>query len=139
MRVYIVGSLRNPEVPLIANAIRAGGHEVFDDWFAAGPEADDYWRTYEKARGRTLKEALAGKAARNVFQFDKANIDASDVVVLTYPSGKSAHLELGYAAGRGKKTYILAAGDPDRWDVMMSFADGVCDTVAELLETLEAK
>ena len=37
MKVYLIGSLRNPKVPKIAEKIRALGFEVFDDWFAAGP------------------------------------------------------------------------------------------------------
>ena len=41
-KIYTIGSLRNEKVPLIANALRDAGHEVFDDWYGAGPEADDY-------------------------------------------------------------------------------------------------
>lgn len=137
MKVYLVGSLRNPDIPIIANRLRDAGFEVFDDWFSAGPEADDFWRQYEKGKGHTLKQALAGKAAQNVFKFDKNNIDGADAVVLTYPSGKSAHLELGYAAGRGKRTFIYAAGDPDRWDIMMNFADMVCEDMEDLIKGLQ--
>jgi len=58
-KVYLIGSLRNPAVPELANTIRALGYDVFDDWYAAGPEADDKWRDYEKARGHTYKQALS--------------------------------------------------------------------------------
>jgi hypothetical protein len=139
-KIYLVGSLRNGRVPEIANELRAAGYAVFDDWFAAGPEADDWWKKYEQARGRTYKEALKGKAAQNVFRFDKENIDASSVVVLVAPAGRSGHAELGYAAGRGKRTYVLRDLIPDeeRWDVMYAFFDGVFDTVEELCEELAA-
>ncbi len=46
--IYLIGSLRNPNIPAIANELRTLGYEVFDDWYAAGPEADDYWKSYEK-------------------------------------------------------------------------------------------
>lgn len=33
--IYIIGSLRNPQVPKVAKALRLYGFEVFDDWYAA--------------------------------------------------------------------------------------------------------
>ena len=51
--VYMIGSLRNENIPEMGNKIRELGFEVFDDWFSPGPEADDFWRKYEKARGST--------------------------------------------------------------------------------------
>ena len=128
--VYIIGSLRNAGIPEIGNAIRKLGIEAFDDWYAAGPEADDKWKEYEKGRGRSYSEALAGHAARHVFEFDKYHLDRVDAAVLVLPAGRSAHLELGYMAGRGKPTFVLFPdGEPDeRWDVMYQFAEGSEDT-----------
>lgn len=138
MKLYLVGSLRNPRVPELANKIRALGYEVFDDWFAAGPEADDKWREYEERRGHTYAEALAGHAATHVFEFDRRHLEQSAVVVLVLPAGRSGHLELGYALGQGSKGYILMDDEPDRWDVMYKFADGVFPTEGALLDQLQA-
>jgi hypothetical protein len=134
--IYLIGSLRNPEVPNIANALRAVGHEVFDDWFAAGPEADDEWRDYERGRGHNYLEALHGYAARNVFEFDRRHLQRASRVVLVLPAGKSGHLELGWALGKGKPGYILI-DSPDRWDVMYQFATAVVTSVEELIKELE--
>ena len=135
MKIYLIGSLRNPETPKIANKIRELGFDVFDDWYAAGPEADDKWRDYEKARGRTYKEALSGLAADHVYQFDLKHLNDCDVAVLYLPAGKSGHLELGYVIGRGKKGYILL-DSPERWDVMYKFAHGVFHSFEELKKEL---
>ena len=135
MNIYLIGSLRNSEVPNIANKIRELGHSVFDDWFAAGPEADDKWREYEQVRGRTYLEALGGEAARNVFAFDKRHLDAADAAILLLPAGKSGHLELGYIIGSGRRGYVLL-DSPDRWDVMYQFATGVYDNIDNLLKEL---
>lgn len=124
-RVYLIGSLRNPVVPEFGRTLRRAGLEVFDDWHAAGPEADDHWQKYETAKGLSFIQALKGAAAQHVFAFDKHNLDASDAAVLILPAGKSGHLELGYMAGKGKKTYILIDKEPDRFDVMYCFATGV--------------
>lgn len=120
---YLIGSLRNPEIPVLGNWLRGQGVNVFDDWHAAGPEADDHWQAYERARGRSYEQALAGAVAQNAFNFDKRHIDASTAAVLVMPAGKSAHLELGYAAGKGKATGILLVEDPERFDLMYNFAD----------------
>jgi len=134
--IYLIGSLRNPEIPKLAKVLRDQGLEVFADWYAAGELADDAWRDYERGQGFSFREALARPAARNVFDFDKRHIDASSVVVLVLPAGKSGHLELGYALGRGKKGYILL-DNPDRWDVMYQFATAVFDKEEELVAALK--
>lgn len=134
--IYLIGSLRNPNVPLVAAYLREAGHEVFDEWYAAGPHADDHWRDYEKQRGWTFEQAIrSSKAARNVFQFDKRHLEAAEACVLVLPAGKSGHLELGWMLGRGKPGYVLL-DDPDRWDVMYQFATGVFTSVETLLEVL---
>ena len=136
--IYLIGSLRNPGIPKIAAKLREAGHEVFDDWYAAGPEADDYWQKYETARGHNYKEALEGYAANHVFSFDKHHLDTNDIAILALPAGKSGHLELGYMIGQGKKGYILFDETmPDRWDVMYLFATGVYFTLDSLIEELD--
>lgn len=137
--IYIIGSLRNPKLTEVSAALRAAGHECFDSWRAAHPEADDNWRDYEKAKGLTYVQALQDYAAQHVFNFDKHHLERADTVVLVYPAGKSGHLELGWALGRGKRGYILLDGEPERWDVMLAFADGVFTDVKELVAELQPK
>lgn len=136
--VYVAGSLRNPQVPIVANMLRANGFEVFDDWYGTGPRADEHWQDYEKARGRSYKEALNGYAARNIFELDTTHIRRCQNFVLVLPTGKSGHMELGFAHGLGKKTYALFDGEPERYDVMYHFANrGVFFSAVELLEALK--
>jgi len=137
-KIYLIGSLRNPKVPDIAIRLREEGFDVFDDWYAAGPEADDYWQKYEKQRGHSYLEALEGFAANHVFQFDRAHLDTADAGVLVLPAGKSGHLELGYLIGQRKPGFILFDKEPERWDVMYRFAHAVSFTVDELVADLHA-
>jgi len=139
-KVYLIGSLRNPKIIEMAMKLRAAGHEVFDDWYAAGPEADDYWQKYEIAKGHNFKEGLAGYAANHVYNFDKHHLDRNDIGILALPAGKSGHLELGYMIGKGKLGYILFDDAmPDRWDVMYLFATGVFFDIESLIEELKDK
>lgn len=120
--IYLIGSLRNPEIPTFAKEIRDLGFLVFDDWFSPGPEADDYWKKYETDRGRTYEEALKGYAGQHVYEFDKGHMDRCDIGLLMMPAGKSGHLELGIMIGSGKPG-IIFMDTPDRWDVMVQFAN----------------
>lgn len=143
MKIYLIGSLRNENVPVVAENLRSKtGFEIFDDWVAAGPEADDYWKAYEtKYRNRSYEEALKGYAAQHVFQFDKHHLDSADAAVLTLPAGRSGHLELGYMAGRGKPTYILLDGsyrEEGRFDVMYNFATKVLEDEESLVYELKS-
>lgn len=136
MRLYLIGSLRNELVPELAHMLRLDGHDVFDDWYAAGPEADDYWQKYEKDRDRNFAQALNGYAAHHVFEYDRTHLDRSEGAVLLMPAGKSSHLELGYILGQGKPGWILMHGEPERFDVMYRFATEVVYTVDDLLEEI---
>lgn len=135
--VYLIGSLRNPAIPKIAAELRAAGHDVYDDWFSPGPEADDHWQAYERQRGRNFAEAVRGWHATHVFMNDKRHLDQCDAAVLVMPAGKSAHLELGYVIGRGQRGYVLLDGEPERFDIMYRFADGIYYDTAALLVALK--
>jgi hypothetical protein len=137
--VYIIGSLRQNTAPEIAKRLRAEGYPVFDDWYAAGPHADDAWQQYEREhREHSFQEALAGEAARHIFEFDLHHLSKASIVVLALPAGKSGHLEFGWAMGKGKKGYIVLDGEPERYDVMYLFASAVVKDVDELVALMEA-
>ncbi len=133
-KLYLIGSLRSNTVRAFANELRELGFDVFDDWHAAGPDADYIWRDYEKQRGRTYLEALQSYHAKHVFELDHRHLLAADVAVLLLPAGKSGHLELGWHL-RAKPGYILL-DDPERWDVMYQFATGVFAEKEKLFEAL---
>lgn len=141
-KLYLIGSLRNDRIPVLANTLRQAHPEieVFDDWFAAGPEADDHWKAYEIARGRNYREALEGYAAKNVYAFDKRHLDSSTHVLLVLPAGKSGHMEIMYAAyGAAMFPSVAILLDPEdiRWDVMYQFVPTILNKDADIGPWLE--
>jgi hypothetical protein len=122
--IYLIGSLRNPEIPKIAAKIREAGFEVFDDWWSASEDADDWLRDYYRARNFSYQDMLNSHAAKHIFSFDKFHLDRADVGLLVMPAGKSGHLELGYMAGQGKRCFVLFNEVPERVDIMYQFANG---------------
>lgn len=137
--IYLIGSLRNDKIVEIGNAIRGLGIDAFDNWWSAGPEADDMWKKYNQLKGLGYKEALQSYEARHVFEFDLHHLNRCDAAALILPAGRSGHLELGYVAGLGKPTYVVFPdGEPEeRYDVMYNFATGgVHFSVEEFLDAL---
>ena len=136
--LYLIGSLRNPQIPHIASVLRQKTeYDVFDDWYAAGPEADDCWQRYEMGRGLSYPLAIRSWAAQHVFQFDKFHLERVDAACLVMPSGRSGHLELGYVAGLQKPTFVLFPEEPVRWDVMYGFCQGVFFNLEDLVLELQ--
>ena len=136
MKVYLIGSLRNPEVAQVARILRAHALEPFDDWRAPGPETDDHWQAYCKDRNLSYRKALEGHHAQAVFAIDKNHLDSSAAALMVLPAGKSAHLEAGYMVGRGKPVFILLDGEPERFDIMYNFATGISSNLDEILTWL---
>jgi nucleoside 2-deoxyribosyltransferase len=134
--IYLIGALKNRAIMNLANELRSLGFDVFDDWLTPGPEADSFLLEYEKNRNHGYRDALRSKAAQHIFAFDKKYIDLSDIGVLVMPAGRSGHLELGYVIGQGKPGYILFESEPERFDLMYSFATEVFFNKEELFKEL---
>lgn len=132
--IYVIGSLKNDEITKISKLLREQGFEVFDDWKAPGPDADDYLRDYYRDRGLTYSEILESHGVQHVFNFDKHHLDRCDCALLVMPAGKSGHLELGYTVGKGKPGFILMDQEPERVDVMHSFATKVFMNKEEMID-----
>ena len=59
----------------------------------------------------------------------------ADVTVLVLPCGRSAHLELRYAAGMGQRTAVLML-EPQEPELMYGLCDHICLSMVELLSWL---
>jgi nucleoside 2-deoxyribosyltransferase len=132
--IYVASSWRNPCHPGVVNLLRAAGHEVYD--FRA--HADFHWRDIDPAwrswRPADVAEALKHPIAQRSFACDMEALEACDALVFVMPCGRSAHLELGYAIGAGKRTAILLEdGEPE---LMWAAADWIGGSPSDLLEWL---
>ncbi len=135
---YLIGSLRNAAIPKIGNHIRSeAGVEIFDDWWSASEDADDWLRDYYKARGFSYKETIHSHAARHIFNFDLHHLDRSDGGILALPAGKSGHMEMCYLRGQGKPVYVLFDREPERVDIMYNFATDIFFTLDDLVAELK--
>ena len=98
-------------------------------------EIDPAWKTWTPKQYRA---ALEHPLAQVGFAQDKLALRTADATVLVLPCGRSAHLELGYAAGLGQATAVLMRESCEP-ELMYLLADQVCLTLDELFVWLQEK
>jgi len=139
MKIYIASSWKNENmVKEWASVLRTEGHEV--DAFCDDPKGRYVFHFSEIGHPSELDAInfLDDDRTLKAFMEDKKWLNWADVCLLILPSGKSAHLEAGYAVGRGKKLVIWQAYYPrGEFDVMYGFADLVTDKATEVLNYLK--
>ena len=109
MKIYVASSWRNKFQKKVVEILRSLGHEVYD--FKNPPkktgfswsEIDPNWQQWNPEQ---YKRALSTPRAQEGFDSDMRGLDA-DACVLVQPCGTSAHLELGWACGKGIQTAVL--------------------------------
>jgi hypothetical protein len=144
MKVYIATSWKNEAAALrMARLLRRDGHEV--DCFC-DPSSGRYvfhWTEMvddpEELGKHDAVSFLGDPRVQRAFREDKTWIDWADAVVMMMPCGNSAHIEAGYAKGRGKRLFIWGPWPKGVFDVMYGFADQVFrhTELAELREALK--
>lgn len=103
---------------------------LHDRQFAAPKKGSDWESVDEYLRMVRHPVAAAG------FDVDFGAMRKADTFVLVLPCGKSAHLELGWAIGAGKRTAILLE-DPVEPELMYRMVDYLAQGMVDLLGWLE--
>ena len=152
MKLYIASSWRLEKGLLqLAKSLRSHHHEV--DCFC-DPSSGRYvfhWSEFS-GPGVTKEEAerlrfkydaksfIDDHRVQRAFDEDKAWLDWAEGVVLVVPSGRSAHLEAGYAVGQGKPIWVWGLFPKGEFDVMYRFADGLfrAEDLPEMLKAIAA-
>lgn len=153
-KIYLASSWRNRDYPMVLDAVRGAGHEVYDfrnpapgnkgfGWNQIEPDHAKLWDTTDMGRqscaaamGRFVDTVTTHPVALAGYKLDKDALDWSDTCVLALPCGRSAHLELGYAAGQGKETFILLHGDRFEPELMYLLCTTMATSVPELISKL---
>lgn len=136
--VYVASSWRNPYQPAVCAILKSAGIDHYD--FRNPPngagfgweELGDFAIIDGLADRDTYRAMLEHPRAVEGFAADFAAMDKADTFVLVLPCGKSAHLELGWAVGQGKRTAILLE-DPIQPELMYRMVDHLSPSVHELL------
>lgn len=138
-KIYVASSWRNPLQADVVKALNFDGHMVYDfknprpgDCGFSWSEIDPNWL---KWTAKQYVAALDHPIAKRGFASDFNAMKWADTFVLVLPCGRSAHLELGWAAGAGKQTLILTR-DGEEPELMAKMCDHICTSLDELRSTL---
>lgn len=150
-RIYVASSSRNPRFDRVVAVLRAAGFDAYDFKHPIRPDERGFaWsdtglfhsnpigadpRTPDVSNTDEFLAALEHESAITTFDRDFAALHAADTVVLVLPCGRSAHLELGWATGAGKRTAVLL-DDPCIPELMYRAVDCLTRTTEELLQWL---
>lgn len=136
-RIYVASSWRNVLQQGVVEVLRAGGLEVYD--FKNPPNGTGFaWTQVGLQTGNndaTTSEYLEAMNHPRAIEGFNSDFDAmkwADTFVLVLPCGRSAHLELGWAAGQGKRTAVLL-DDPCVPELMYGMVDYLATNVFDLL------
>lgn len=138
-KIYVASSWRNRYQPEVVRRLREAGHEVYDFRNPKENPGGFHWEDVEErwqkwSTGEYISN-LTHPVAEKGF---KADLDAmlwADTCVLVLPSGRSAHTEAGWFAGKGLKTivYIPEKQEPE---LMYKLFDAVVDSIEGIIEHL---
>jgi len=154
LKIYLASSWRNVQQPAAVELLRSAGHEVYDfrnpapgDRGFSWSDIDPDWQLWEWGDFRS-GACLGHEIAAQAFARDCRALEAADLCVLLLPCGRSAHLEAGFAVGRGipllvtvhRAESVAACVEPElmyRWAKGHPYLDELVGAVA-LLEQEEA-
>lgn len=141
LRVYVASSWRNKHFPDVISEIMDAGFDAYDFRSA---NANFSWNDLEHTavtidgtewRTDEFVQSLTDPRAIKAFDNDMDALKKADACVLVMPAGRSAHLELGYAVGRGKPTAIYLT-EPMEPELMAKMAGSICLTIQDVLDFL---
>lgn len=143
MKIYVASSWRNKYQQSVVAFLRTEGFEVYD--FKHPEEGNDFhWSEIDPDWQNWTNEqyiaALSHPVARAGFKSDFDAMKEADAFVLVLPCGRSAHLELGWAVGKGKPTAIYCP-EPTEPELMAKMVDIIAPSmqpIATWLTSLEA-
>jgi len=130
-KIYIASSWKNKEtIRSMAWVLRKIGHEVFDftdpesrpEGFDCFTFSASEWARKPKSQIE-WKEFMELEATRRAFESDKAGLDWADTIIMLNPCGRNAHLEAGYAIGKGKDLFIYGDLPIGEFEAMYFFAN----------------
>ena len=134
MKIYLASSWRNSWQAHVVALLRRAGHHVYDFKDGLGgfewEDIDPNWKNWNECQTR---EALADDFCAGAFSLDYEAMKWADAFVLLLPCNRSAHLEAGWAIGRGKPTVIYTP-EPSEPELMYLLADAVVVSEGELLQ-----
>ncbi len=137
---FIAGRWRNRDaIRKVLDAVRASGrtaycfieHPYDGDGikFDTSPDSDP---EHMMAQFEALSSWQTSPTVRAIFEKDMQGLRDAGALLLVFPAGLAAHMELGAAYGMGKQCYAI--GTPEKPETLYMILDGIYPTTSAFLE-----
>lgn len=145
--IYVASSWRNLLQQGVVHTLRAAGFDTYDFKNPPHGKGGFSWKQIgltetsmpvDSVPQAAYLDAIDRAGAVEGFVSDFDAMLAADIFVLVLPCGRSAHLELGWAVGQGKRTAILL-DDPCTPELMYKMVDYLAPNLFDLLGWLGVK
>lgn len=147
MKIYVASSWRNTHYDIVIKALGNHGYDVWNwrqpptggegfSWQQVGVHDYQHGQKYSVPAWRNMLRTPVAQAG---FASDLAGMNWCDVGVLLHPAGRSAHLEAGWIAGRGKPVHVLCPEHIEPDLMVLALNGKICETITQLLEVLYAE
>lgn len=143
MKLYVASSWRNSYYSTVVRTIKdkCPDFDVYDFRNPAPGNNGFKWseidKDWENWSASDYIAALNHPLAVSGYRFDMNAMMNADVCVLVLPCGRSAHLELGWFAGRGKATCILHTEKKTEPELMVKMCDVQLTSVINVVYWLQ--
>ncbi len=143
MRIYVASSWRNERQQEIVRSLRGEGHEVYDFKNPRGGENGFHWSnidaTWQDWSPKDYRQnLLTAREAAYGYMSDMRAMEWCEAMLLVMPCGRSAHLEMGWAAGARKITGYLIE-DAFEPELMTLMCDDIFVSLDEVLAAWRGK
>ena len=139
-KIYVASSWRNTFYPDVVKCLEEKGHDVYD--FRNPPHGGSgfHWTDVDKNAENwsfeDFSEGLRHPLAQKQFGADLMALEWADTCVLVLPSGRSAHIEAGWMAGKGKRVFVYMP-EMQEPELMYKLFDGVVNNIKDLILSIE--
>jgi len=136
MKIYVASSWRCAHQPGVVELLRVAGHAVYD--FRNPPSRAGFgWEQLERGGAESwsapeFRDALQHPIAQAGFASDMGALRDCDACLLVLPCNRSAHLELGWACGAGKRTAVYIPEQKEQAELMYLMCDEILVSEREL-------
>lgn len=147
MKIYVASSWRNTHYDGVVRHLTSHGLKVWNwrnpptggngfRWQDTGVGEVLHYQHGDKIDTPAWRNLLHSSVAQQGFASDLAGMNWCDVGVLLHPAGRSAHLEAGWLAGRGKVVHVLAPEKTEPDLMVLALNGEICETLPQLMHAL---
>lgn len=142
-KIYVASSWRTMMQQAVVCTLQAAHFDVYDfrnppggtgfKWKSVGLPNTTGIKHMDECSIQQYIDGLNHPTAVAGFESDMKHLENADMIVLVLPCGSSAHLELGWAVGAGKKTCIYAPEEMIVPELMYKMVDHISPSMYDLL------